>query len=484
MSSYWRTYPHKVLCAYAQENSANVPITDSKFAFETIAAGRYIPQDREYIDEKIKSRNFFRNQKLKSAVEYAKKNNTSLHLVGLISSTEYYSKIEHLLGVLEFCHRNNFSHVYLDLILDNQSASEMLKLVSKIRRKIFETGCGQFSSVCGKNFAFTDVNASSNIIETSLMFSEGKANFSDSIEKAINNSLDKHIAPCDLKPTLIRNNDGIVYFKEKDSIIFFNFNPANIRTLVRTFVDQNFKLSRYIPKIIPNLMVSTFTKYFKNLNTQVIFERETLSSVLPEIFAKFQKTNLRISEQKNEQHITTFFNGGREEPFLGETRIIVETERKIRPQMNGAKITLQALAAIKSQNYDFILIDYPNVDALAHTGNIRVTGQAVLAVDKFLGQLVDSLTSTGGALIVTADHGIAEEMNKPTHSFNPVPFVLIAKNIKRDLIQGALAIPSSTLAKIIGAKESLADIAPTILELMGLPKPEAMTGHSLLNKLE
>lgn len=486
ISSYWRIYPHKVLNSYAQDSRSNTIITDSRYAHETISAGRNIPQDREYIDEEIENHNFYRNQTLKAAFDFAKKNDSNVHYIGLLSDSKIHSKIEHLLALIEFANRNNFKRLFLDLIIDGENSTQCLKLIDQIRTKIAETGCGQFSSVTGRNYAMANERNLENIADTNLMLTEAKAPHADSIEEAIKHSQEKCFKNADIKPTLIKNNDGIVTIKANDSVIFFNFRADKIGTLTRTFIDPNLKLPFWKPNIINNIQITTFTRYFKSLNTQVAFERPPLSDILPELLAKFQKSDLRITETVKKSHVTTFFNGGREDKFsLEERKILPSIKNNLNPEMSGTQITLESIKAIKSLKYDFILINFPNADTIAHTGNIRATGQAILAVDRYVGQIADACMSVGGAVLITADHGIAEEMRqKSGHSFNPVPFIFIAKDKKRDLLQGALAIPSSTLSKIIGAKENLTDITPTILEMLNIPKPEAMTGHSLLGKLE
>lgn len=486
ISSYWRIYPHIILNSYAQGSQSNNIITDSRYAHETISAGRNILQDREYIDKEIQNHNFYRNQTLKAAFDYAKKNDSNVHFVGLLSDSLIHSKIEHLLALIEFAHRNNFTKVFLDLIIDDENTSQCFKLIDKIRTKITETGCGQFSSISGRNYAMAGQTNLKNIAETNLMLTQEDSPHADSIEEVFQRSGRKNLNNADIKPTLIKNNDGLVNIKTNDSLVFFNFRPDKIAILTRTFIDPSLKLPFWQSNIIKNIFVATFTRYFKSLNTQVAFPREPLSDILPELLAKYQKSDLRISEDYKKSHVTTFFNGGREDKFSLEERIIIPSNKnKLFPEMSGVQITSEAIKAIKSLKFDFILINFPNTDALAHTGNIKATGQAVLAVDRFVGQIADACISVDGLALISADHGIAEEI-KPRigHSFNPVPFILIAKDKKRNLIQGALAIPSSTLSKIIQVKESLTDIAPTILELLNIPKPDAMTGHSLIKKLE
>lgn len=481
-SSYWREYPHKVLQAYAQEGGKNTPITDSRYAHATIAAGRNVPQDREIIDQTIVDNSFYRNKVLLEAIDYAKKKASNLHLIGLISDGVIHSKIEHLIAIIELAHRQNFSRVYLDIITDGINTGPMtaMSFIGKVQRKIAEGDVGQFASVVGRSFAMPQGSDIKSISRVREMLIESKADHTETIQDAIKRAYQKGLNDAKISPTLINTSEGIVNIKNNDALIFFNFRSEPIKKLVRALIEPT----------LASLFVTTFTRYFRKLNTQVAFPRAPLSDILPEVLAKFQKTDLRISESVKKPQITTFFNGFRTEPYACEEDWIipsVETPNFNQiPAMRGKEIVRAAQDAIRQGKYDFILINFPNTDTIAHTGNILATGQAVRAVDGFLKSIVDAALQTGGAVCVSADHGIAEEIKPKTgsHSLNPVPFILISRERKRDLIHGALAIPASTLSKMIGIKESIIDIAPTILELMNLPKPASMSGHSLLNKLD
>ena len=488
ISQFWREYPHKVLLAFDQEKEHR-EIIDSELAYTMISAGRKIQQDWEIINQAIADKSFFRNKTLINAFSYARQNHSSVHLIGLLGDSNY-SRVNHLIALLELAFRLNFKPVYLDLISNNASSSGAATrdYLEQIQEKIAETGVGQITSITGRSFAMTK-----NLEKLSLlgkMIISGQAAKADTAQWALNTASQKGQEDFEIEPTLIRTSEGIVFLRENDACIFFNFAPDFMKFFPRILFDPNLRLPGLQKKIIPGLTITTMTKYFKTLNTQVAFPRPQIEGNLAEIFAKYEKSNLRIGEEIKSEHITTFFNGGRKEPFAYEEREIVPSLKVNNfinfPAMSGAKITELAQAAIISKKYDFICLNFPNPDILAHTGNIIATGRAVKAVDNFVGQIVEENLKAQGATLIVADHGIVEEMKGPKtkHSTNPVPFILIAKDKKRDLLKGALTISYSTLSKLIEAKDTLSDVAPTILELLNLPKPAMMTGHSLLNKLD
>lgn len=495
ISGYWREYPHKILQAFSAPSKV---IGDSRLGHSMIAAGRPIKQDLEIINEAITDHSFFKNRVLAGSFAHARKFNGHIHLLGMTSDNGIHSHINHLLALLELASRENFKEVYIDAISDGVDSGPMeaLKFIEKIRQKIAKVGLGKFSSICGRSFAMDRNKHYEKIIACYKMLVQGQAEKALSIEKAISRNYQEGRTDEFIKPTLIENDGKITTIKPNDGIIFFNFRPDRARQITEIFVNLNFRRFFWKPQIPENVLFATFTRYSKRLNTQVAFPREPLTGILPEILGRYQKRDLRVAESEKRAHVTYFFNGGREEPYTYEEHRIfaspeVESFDKT-PAMSGGKITQEVLKAISADRHDFILVNFANVDMIAHTGNIIAAGKAVLEVDEFVREIVEGNLKKGGVTIITADHGNVEQMIKIQerheehlgHTFNPVPFILIAHDLKKDLIRGALSTAPTTLSKIITAKETLADIAPTILELMNLPKPEVMTGHSLLGKLE
>lgn len=469
-----------------------------------IAAGREVLQDLELINNSIQDKSFYKNKELVGAFKFAKKFRSNIHLLGMISEGGIHSHLNHLEALLEMAWREKCKNVYLDSITDGIDSEPMSALVyiSKIKRKISSLKVGQFSSVSGRSFAMDRDNHWFRPISVYKMLVEGKAQVSETIEKAIALNYRRGNSDENIIPTLIKNEGKVTTIKENDVIIFYNFRPDRAQELTKIFIDPHFRRFFWKPKIPANLLFLTFTRYLSRLNPRVAFSRKPLKNILPEVLAEFNKKDLRIGESEKYAHVSYFFNCGREEPFAFEERRIFpspNTESYDQtPAMAGAEITKETIKAISSQKYNFILVNFANVDLVAHTGNILAAGKAVREVDKFLKKIVEATLSNNATTIITADHGNAEQMinikgnpqnnniaeEETTHTLNPVPFILVNQKYRKNLIQGALTVSANTLAKIITAKDNIADIAPTILELMKLPKPAEMTGHSLLNRLE
>ncbi|MBM2821083.1 MAG: Phosphoglycerate mutase (2,3-diphosphoglycerate-independent) [Candidatus Berkelbacteria bacterium] len=492
ISGYWREYPHKVLKSYDQERAQYSTISDSRYAHTSISAGRIIPQDMDVINRSIKDNSFYKNRVLIDCFNYARDNNSNIHFVGLISDVGLHGHVDHILALIEMAYRQNFSRIYVDCITDgiDTEPREANKFIQKIQRKFDETGIGKFSSITGRNWSMIKNNPK-NLLPFYNMIFEGKGEKSDSVTDAINRYYEKGLTDDEILPTLIHIKDGYQMIKAFDVVLFSNYRSQAVRSLARIFNGQTSRVN-----LPAGMLFVSMTKYSQSFNNPVVFDRATISDLLPSVLAKYMKTNLRVTESIKKHHLTYFFNGGRKEPLGGEQRVILETPKvksfDQNPRLAGDQITQQVISGIKSNAYDLIVCNFPNADSVAHTNNIRAAGKAVLALDEFVKKIVDANLSAGGATIITADHGNIEQMSinrqvrqtKTIHTLNPVPFILITKDRRKNLIQGALSIPYSTLSKIVTAKNTLADIAPTILELMGLPKPEVMTGHSLLRDLE
>lgn len=490
INEYWHQYPHKVLRAYAQTKNPSL-IGNSRLGHMEISAGRYIPEDFEIINESIKTNKFYRNQVLIDCFKYAREHNSNIHLLGLLSDGGINSHIGHLIALLEMAYRQNFTRVYVDAIADGiDTKLSALKFIEEVNNKFGEIGFGNFSSIMGRHFAMRAKPELDRLIKVHDLLINGKGNREESAEKAITNNLQKGLKDQDLMPTLIKIKDSVQTIKKFDVVIVFNFRAERTKPLVQILTGKTKKIF-WQPQIPEGMLLATFKNYSRSLTVPVIFPREPIADTLPEVLARYQKTNLRLTESLKKPHVTYYFNGGRSDPLAGEERRIVPSPQvdsydKI-PELAGAKIVDEGVKAISSNRYDFILINFANADIAGHVGNISAAGRAVLALDGFVSQIVEANLRAGGATIITADHGNVEQMirdNSSLHTKNPVPFILIAKDQKKNLIQGALGAPYSLLSKIVSTKNSLADVAPTILELMNLPKPSLMTGHSLLKNLE
>lgn len=498
MNRFWRDFPHKVLQAFTLIAGKYGVVGDSRLGHSTIAAGRRIPQDLEIISEAIANNSFYHNKVLIEAIEHCKKYRSNLHLVGLISNGGVHSHTSHLVALLELCHRQNFSNVSIDAITDGIDSGEFdsLSLIDKVKAKIQETGVGQFSSVIGRFYAMDRIGDFNKTNQAYLLLTEGKGKKFSSIDEAISSAYRQNLTDFNLTPSLIENTKYIKEINDDDSVIFFNFRADRSLQLVKMLLDYQVKKLFWHPKKLKNLSVVTFTEYGKNLPVKIAFPKGNIIGTLGEILSENNEKQLRIAESEKEAHVTSFFNCGSHDAYAGEQRKILPSKKRGAdakdPVMATPKVTQTVIEAVKGQNYDFILVNLANVDAVSHTGDMNSAAKAIKVVDEAVDKMVKANLSVGGATIVTADHGNIEEMVKlnpqqdpeTKHTLNPVPFIYITPDNKKNLIKSAVSSPYFSLSKIITAKETLADIAPTILEIMGLPKSKEMTGHSLLNRLE
>jgi len=493
----WREYPHKILQAFTMIAGKYGVVGDSRLGHSTIAAGRRIRQNLEIISSSIENKSFYKNKVLKNAFEHCKKNHSKVHLVGLLSNGGIHSHTNHILALLEMASRENFKDVYLHLFTDGIDSGEFDGLIfaDKITKKMFHLNLGAFASVCGRFYA---MDRNRDYLKTKTVFQalvEGSGISAPNIQSALSAGYRRGENDFNLEPTLIENDKGKTLISDNDAVIFFNFRSDRISQLAEFFSMPGFKIRFWRPNVPKNLYLVSMTNYRKDLNLKVAFEQEKIQKTLGEVLSFYQARQLRIAEQEKAAHVTSFFNCD-DNVFPFEERKIVPSFNvdnwAQKPEMNAGSITKEAIKAIKSKHYDFILLNFANVDALAHTGNVAATAKAVKFLDDLVETLVKENLNVSGATIITADHGNAEQIVKlnrnqdpeTKHTLNPVPFILVCPDNRKNLIQGAFSVPSSNLSKIITAKETLADIAPTILQLLDYPMPEEMKGHSLLNKLD
>jgi len=497
MNRLWRDYPHKVLQAFNLIAGKYGMVGDSRLGHSTIAAGRRIPQSLEIISEAIADSSFYHNKALTGAIEHCKKYRSNLHLLGLVSSGGIHAHTSHLNALIELCHRQNFTNVYLDLITDGVDSGQFdaLTLIEKVKEKITETGVGKFSTIVGRFYAMDRIGDLKKTESTYLMLTEGEGRRFKSINSAIASSYREKFNDFNLPPSVIENDGKVTLLKNDDAVIFFNFRSDRSLQLTEMIADTGLK-KFFSTKRLKNIWFTTLTEYGKKLPVKVAFAKNNVIGTLGEILSSRNEKQLRIAESEKEAHVTSFFNCGSPYPFQGEERKIIPSKRNSNPVkdpvMAAPKITKTVIKAIESKNYDFILVNFANVDMLSHTGNMIAAGKAIKVVDDAVGKIVEVNLRVGGATIITADHGNIEEMVKinpeqdpeTKHTFNPVPFIYITKENKKNLFKSAVGSSYFSLSKIIDAKDTLADVAPTVLEIMGLPKSNEMTGHSLLNKLE
>mgnify|MGYP001070820977 CR=1 FL=1 len=452
---------------------------NSEVGHLTIGAGKIIYQHYPRISLAIRDGSFFENEALKAAFNHARLHQSAVHLIGLLTQGNVHASFEHLIALLEMAKKENQEKVYLHLFSDGRDSppKSALELLKKLKEEIEKIKIGTIVSLAGRYYG---MNRQENWDRTERAYQaitgqgEEIQNLEEEIEKIYEKGLNDEFIP----PLIIDKTKTV---KDNDSIIFFNFREDRARQIVKPFVEPNFK--HFPVKNFRNLYVTTMTCYQENLKTAVAFPPQKIENPLGKVLADNQKTQLRIAETEKYAHITYFFNGLREQPFLNEYRILIPSQNIINPAENPAMmaeaITDRAITALNESSFDFILINFANPDIIAHTGDYQATIQAIKIVDQQIGRLLKSVLTQNHVLIITADHGNAESLiNLKTgqaetkHNMSPVPIYLIANEFKRKKTNS-----ETKKYETIGL---LSDIAPTILDLMQIPKPPEMTGQSLL----
>lgn len=453
---------------------------NSEVGHMNIGAGRIIYQDLTRITKDIEDGTFFENEVLLAAIENCKKKSSDLHLWGLLSDGGVHSHNTHLYGLLEMAKRNGLERVYVHAFLDGRDTppASGKDYVVQLEEKMAEIGVGKVASLSGRYYAMDRDNNWDRVQKAYDSLVNGEGVQAASAVQAMQDSYDNGITDEFVLPTVITDETGkpLSLVKENDSVIFFNFRPDRAREITRAFCDDQF--TGFERPFIP-LTYVCFKDYDETIpNKLIAFKKESISNTFGEYLAKCGKTQLRLAETEKYAHVTFFFNGGIEEPNVDEARLLVNSPKDVatydlKPEMSAPEVGMDLVEAIKSDKYDVIIINFANPDMVGHTGVIPAAIQAVERVDALVGDAVNAVKETGGVLFICADHGNAEKMidyetGKPhtAHTTNPVPFILVNGDPDWKLREGGC----------------LADIVPTLLEIMELPQPEEMTGKSLLIK--
>ncbi len=484
MDSLWHAYPHTLISA----SGADVGLPDgqmgnSEVGHLTIGSGRIIQQELVRISNVIKNDQLGLVQELKEIADSIKKNNATLHITGLCSDGGVHSHIDHLLGLIKWASDNGIKKVAIHVITDGRdtpakSASKYLKQIESCIKK-FNTG--EIASICGRYW----------IMDRNLLWDRTEkayANLTDpnikitnlSPEDYIKNSYNKNITDEFIEPMRITKN----YLKDGDSLICFNFRPDRARQIIKSLSEETF--SDFERKFFPKLNLVTFTQYDATFPIKVAFPPESLNNFVGQIVSENGLKQYRTAETEKYPHVTYFFNGGVEIPLPGEERHLIPSPRVAtydkEPEMSAEELTISCSKAIKSGNYAFIVINFANPDMVGHTGNMSATIKAIETVDRCIGQIVNATGEMGGSILITADHGNAEVMKGSAgepwtaHTTNKVPLILIEGEKRK--------IPNMGNEIYLRENAGLADIAPTLLQLLNLPIPKEMTGKSLIKEIE
>ena len=453
---------------------------NSEVGHLNMGAGRIVYQELTRITKEINDGDFFKNPALLDAVENCKKNNSSLHMFGLLSDGGVHSHITHLFGLLELAKRNGLEKVYVHAFLDGRDTppASGKGYAEELEAEMKKLGVGEIATVSGRYYAMDRDNNYDRVKLAYDALTKGEGLQTDSAAAGIQASYDRDETDEFVKPTVvIKNGAPVATIKDNDSVIFFNFRPDRAREITRAFCDDDFKGFERGERIRTTYVC--FSDYDPTIpNKEVAFKKISVTNTFGEWLAAHHMKQARIAETEKYAHVTFFFNGGVEKPNEGEDRILVNSPKDVatydlKPQMSAYEVCDKLVAAIKSGKYDVIIINFANPDMVGHTGVEAAAIKAIEVVDECVGKAVDAIKEVDGQLFICADHGNAEQLvdyetGAPytAHTTNPVPFILVN------------AEPSYTLRE----GGCLADIVPTLIELMGMEKPAEMTGKSLLIK--
>ena len=496
-----KNYPNTIL--YTSGTAVGLPngvMGNSEVGHENIGGGRVVTQKLTLISDAVKNESFFKNKVLLDAINHALQNNSKLHIMGLISEGDVHSHLGHLYALFELAGKHKIKKVLLHGITDGRDdpPKNAIELLKKVEEKL-KICNGKTVTICGRYYGMdrdnrwqrvkryydlvtrgVGYNTKSAVEAIEAAYTRGERKVSEDTKECPLENSDEFIMP-----TLIGSKEDLI--SDNDAVIFFNFRPDRAREISTALTQINFK--EFSREIFPkNLFYACLTEYDIKLHNKdfadpvlpTAFTNKELPEVnksnsLGEIIAKLNLKQIRIAETEKFRHVTSFFNMGRQEEFPGEERILIPSPKvttyDLMPEMSAQDVAEKTIEAIKSKKFSLIVVNFANPDMVGHTGIIPATIKAVEFVDKSLGEIYKAIQEENGTLLITADHGNADQMFnedgsiRTAHSLNPVPFIIINNQYKN---------------KKLKAKGKLADIAPTILEIMEIEKPKEMTGESLL----
>ena len=481
MDKLMKEYPY--VKGYASGLAVGLPdgqMGNSEVGHMNMGAGRIIYQELTRITKSIEDGDFFNNEALMSAVENCKKNDSALHLFGLVSDGGVHSHNSHIYGLLELAKKEGLTKVYVHCFLDGRDTppASGKDFVAELEAKMKEIGVGEVASVAGRYYAMDRDNNYDRVEKAYRCMTEGLGNEAAGAVEGIQASYDQDVTDEFVVPFAVKK-DGkpVALISDGDSIVFFNFRPDRAREITHCFCDDEFdKFDRGARK---NVAFVCFTEYDPLIpNKEIAFKKQEVNNTFGEWLAAHNMKQARIAETEKYAHVTFFFNGGVEKPNEGEDRVLVNSPKDVptydlKPQMSAPEVCDKLCEAIRSEKYDVIVINFANPDMVGHTGVEEAAIKAVETVDECVGKAVEALKEVDGVMFICADHGNAEQLvdyetGEPytAHTTNPVPFILVNYD------------PEYTLKE----NGKLCDIVPTLIECMGYEKPAEMTGESLLVK--
>ena len=478
-SSLLAAYPNTLINTSGKDvGLPNGQMGNSEVGHLNLGAGRVVPQELVRISDAVEDGSLLENQALIDACAKANATGGKLHLIGLCSEGGVHSHLKHLIGLLNLAKANNISDVCIHAITDGRDTytTEGIKALSKIQDAIDKLGVGRIVTISGRYYAMDRDRRWDRIQQAYDIMTKNNSIDNRSASEVLESCYAQGITDEFIPPTRIAS--GAV--KAEDSVIFYNFRPDRARQLTYAFVNDDF--NGFDREKIDPIHFVTFTQYDPNAPVEVAFKPQNLTNILGEVIANEGLRQFRTSETEKYPHVTYFFNGGLEQPFEGEDRKMIQSPMVATydraPAMSASEVTDAVIDAVNERVYSLIVVNYANPDMVGHTGNLEAAIEAIETVDSCLGRVIETVNQAGGTLLITADHGNAEYMRDAdgnlwtAHTTNPVPFILI-EGEERKIIGHGTEVPLRTGG-------CLADVAPTILEILQIPQPQEMTGKSLI----
>lgn len=476
---YWNEFPHATLTACGE--AVGLPegqMGNSEVGHLNIGAGRIVYQSLTRVNIAIREGEFERNETFLAAMDHVKKHGTNLHIFGLLSDGGVHSHINHLFALLKLAAKEGVKNVYIHGFLDGRDVGPQTAktYIQQLNEQIEQIGVGEIATLSGRYYSMDRDKRWERVEKAyrAMVYGEGPA-YRDALA-CVDDSYANGIYDEFVLPSVIVREDGtpVATIQDNDAVIFYNFRPDRAIQISNTFTNDDFRSFDRGPKHPKNLFFVCLTHFSETVKGYVAFKPTNLDNTLGEVLSQNGLKQLRIAETEKYPHVTFFMSGGREEKFPGEERILIDSPKvatyDLKPEMSAYEVTDALLKEIEADKFDAIILNYANPDMVGHSGMLEPTIKAVEAVDECLGKVVDAIIAKGGIAIITADHGNADEVLNPdgspntAHTTNPVPVIVTKKGItlRQDGILG--------------------DLAPTMLDLLGLQQPKEMTGKTLIVK--
>ncbi len=473
-----KTYPNTKI--YADGEHVGLPdgqMGNSEVGHLNLGAGRIVFQELTRINNAIKTGELFKNEQFLKAIDHVKANDSSIHLVGLVSDGGVHSSMDHLFALIDLAKEKGLKKVYVHALLDGRDTppKSAVGYVAQVNKKLSECGLSQVASVIGRYYAMDRDQRWDRVEKAYNCLISGEGEKAASGEVGIENCYKNDITDEFVLPTIVDGAQSRI--SDNDAVIFFNFRPDRAREITKAINGKDFDgFDR--KKVVNNLYYICMTQYDETFNMPIAYPPQEFKQILGDVLESNGIKQYRTAETEKYAHVTFFFNGGVEKPYPGETRVLVNSPKvatyDLQPEMSAPEVTEKVIEAVKNNKYQFILVNFANPDMVGHTGVKEAAVKAIETIDDTLGQILKAVKEENVTMLLTADHGNAEKMidcetNQPftAHTTNMVPFAVINYDKEIKLQEGG----------------KLADVAPTVLDIMEIEKPEEMTGLSLLSKV-